>query len=170
MPRRGPGSAEQLPDSAEVVIVGGGMAGLSTAWHLARLGMDRVVVLEGDTMLAGHSSARNAAIFMPLEQSDASTRLAARARVLLDAHLGTSWVDAVGLVYFAADPCALDELRFAARHCSVFHERWSAEQLRSAVPVLDRDQDYQALRLPLEASWTSTASPSSWPRGPAREG
>jgi ribulose 1,5-bisphosphate synthetase/thiazole synthase len=39
------GSTE-LPSSADVVIVGGGVNGLSTAYQLARRGVTRVVVVE----------------------------------------------------------------------------------------------------------------------------
>ena len=35
-----------LPSAADVVIVGGGVIGLSTAYHLARAGVERVVLLE----------------------------------------------------------------------------------------------------------------------------
>jgi sarcosine oxidase subunit beta len=44
--------AEGLPASASVVVVGGGVMGLSTAYHLARAGAD-VVLLERDALGAG---------------------------------------------------------------------------------------------------------------------
>ena len=36
------------PAAADVVVVGGGVIGLSTAYHLARAGVERVVLLERD--------------------------------------------------------------------------------------------------------------------------
>ncbi|GAA2145387.1 FAD-binding oxidoreductase [Nocardioides koreensis] len=42
-----------LPGAADVVIVGGGVIGLSTAYHLARAGVDRVVLLERDGFGSG---------------------------------------------------------------------------------------------------------------------
>ena len=44
---------EQLPSRASVVVVGGGVIGLSTAYHLARAGVTDVVLLERDRLGAG---------------------------------------------------------------------------------------------------------------------
>ncbi|MCW4466275.1 FAD-binding oxidoreductase [Glutamicibacter sp. MNS18] len=47
----------RLPDSADVVIIGGGIMGVSAAWHLAKSGVQNIVLLElGD--LGGGSSAK----------------------------------------------------------------------------------------------------------------
>jgi sarcosine oxidase subunit beta len=43
-------------DSAEVVVIGGGVLGTSIAWHLRELGVPDVVVLERDTLGAGSTS------------------------------------------------------------------------------------------------------------------
>src|SRR5512132_739395 len=42
-----------IPDHAQVVIVGGGIAGASTAYHLARLGATDVVLLEQGKLNCG---------------------------------------------------------------------------------------------------------------------
>ncbi|HEV7554083.1 MAG TPA: FAD-binding oxidoreductase [Kofleriaceae bacterium] len=47
-----------VPQSAEIVIVGGGVIGLSIAYHLARLGLDDVVVVERGYLAEG-ASGRN---------------------------------------------------------------------------------------------------------------
>jgi D-arginine dehydrogenase len=48
--------------AARILIVGGGVAGLATAWSLARRGVRGVVLLEKERGLALHSSRKNAAI------------------------------------------------------------------------------------------------------------
>ena len=48
----------ELPKRADVVIVGGGIMGLATAFHLARLGQKRIVVLEQSYLCSG-ASGRN---------------------------------------------------------------------------------------------------------------
>src|SRR5213596_239369 len=56
---RDPVGSARLPDTADVVVVGGGCMGTSIAWHLARRGLG-VVLLEKDHVAAGatgHSGA-----------------------------------------------------------------------------------------------------------------
>lgn len=45
-----------------ILVIGGGIAGLATAWSLARRGARDVVVLERETGLGRHATAQNAAI------------------------------------------------------------------------------------------------------------
>ncbi len=42
-----------LPEEADVVVIGGGIIGLSVAWHLCRRGVGSVVVLERDRISSG---------------------------------------------------------------------------------------------------------------------
>ena len=42
-----------LPEHADVVVIGGGIIGLSTAWYLCRRGVGSVVVLERDRIASG---------------------------------------------------------------------------------------------------------------------
>lgn len=46
--------------TADVVIVGGGCMGCSVAWHLARLGLTDVVLVEREAQLAAGSTGKNA--------------------------------------------------------------------------------------------------------------
>lgn len=46
-------NAKQIPSSASAVIVGGGVAGLSTAYHLAKLGWRDIVLLERKQLASG---------------------------------------------------------------------------------------------------------------------
>lgn len=45
-----------MTPTADVVIVGGGIMGVATAYHLARLGAGRVVVLERNTVCSGSTA------------------------------------------------------------------------------------------------------------------
>jgi sarcosine oxidase subunit beta len=51
-----PAAAVPLPPRAAVVVIGGGVMGVSTAWHLAEAGITDVVVIERDTLGAGSSA------------------------------------------------------------------------------------------------------------------
>ena len=45
-----------MADTADVIVIGAGIMGASTAYHLARLGMKRVVVLERDSVCSGSTA------------------------------------------------------------------------------------------------------------------
>eukprot|EP01135_Chromosphaera_perkinsii_P011828 Nk52_evm19s2506 gene=Nk52_evmTU19s2506 len=46
-------AAKKLPSSASVVIIGGGIIGVSTAWQMALRGIKNIVVLEQNTLTSG---------------------------------------------------------------------------------------------------------------------
>jgi sarcosine oxidase subunit beta len=46
--------------TADIVIIGGGCMGCSTAWHLAQLGITNVVLIEREAQLAAGSTGKNA--------------------------------------------------------------------------------------------------------------
>jgi len=142
-------SPEALPESASAVIIGAGIAGLSAAMHLAEQGVSDLLVLESAELVASGASATNAAIFQPLEESSSAVWLAARSRALLDARLGTSWLDAQGVALVSATQEPLEELRYNARRFGVFHERWSAVTIHTRLPALSGGEAHHALFLPL---------------------
>lgn len=100
-------------------------------------------------MLATHASGRNAAIFLPLEESKHAVWLAARSRDILDSQLGTSWLSAQGILLASAHERALDHLRFAARQLDVFHGRLNTAQLHARMPLLRDGPLTHAIHLPL---------------------
>lgn len=74
---------QRSPERAQVAIVGGGLAGLATAWALAERGVGDLVVLERGSELAAQASGRNAAMCRALAEDDAWTALTAAGAGLL---------------------------------------------------------------------------------------
>jgi len=138
-----------LPEQAAVTIVGGGIAGLASAWQLSELGVRDVVLLESESELATHASGRNAGIYLPLEESLTAVWLASRSRELLDARMGTSWLSALGVSLLAGHAEPLEELKFTARRLSVYHARWGQDELAKQLPALSGGSCTEALHLPL---------------------
>jgi glycine cleavage system aminomethyltransferase T/glycine/D-amino acid oxidase-like deaminating enzyme len=68
------GSATALPDRARVVVIGGGVIGTSTAYHLTLLGWTDVVLLEQGS-LSGGTTWHAAGLVGQLRASESGTRL-----------------------------------------------------------------------------------------------
>ncbi len=62
--------------TADVVIIGAGFAGASTAYHLANRGVRNILVLEREPIAGMHASGRNAALAFQVLSEPAEARLA----------------------------------------------------------------------------------------------
>jgi D-arginine dehydrogenase len=157
------------------LIVGGGIAGLGSAWHLARAGLGReTLLLESEPHLASRSSAQNAAILRTLSSDPLSTRIALQsARFLRDPPPGfcdVPLLDARGLV-LAAAPGRVDELAGwlkAVGDEPIEVEPLSAAGLRARLPAFRGDVG-GAWSFPGEGRIDIAALVAGFARG-AREG
>ncbi len=113
---------------AEVVIVGGGIAGLSLAYHLARAGQTGIVLLDREDQPGTYASGHNAAIARTLTGRDEHTALALEGRRRL-AEAGL--LSVTGGLLASLEPGPLDAFEAeAARHGIEVHR---GEGLPSAV-------------------------------------
>ena len=91
-----------LPERARVVVVGGGVVGASTAYHLAHLGWSDVLLLEQGTLSCG-TTWHAAGLVGPLRASESGTRLVQYsadlyARLEDETGLGTGYRACGGLI------------------------------------------------------------------------
>jgi glycine/D-amino acid oxidase-like deaminating enzyme len=119
----------------DVLVVGGGVAGLSTAWHLLRQrpGL-RLAVLEREWACGTHASGMNAAIFRHLDFDEGAVRLAVRSRALMEA-LQPGLVRRTGALYLAK-AARLREAEGALRAQGVAVELLDGAALSERFPAL----------------------------------
>ena len=131
---------DALPDRAAVVIVGGGLAGASTAWWLARRGVTDVAVVEREDLLGLHASGRNAGLCRQIAEDDAWTALCVRgARFLREPPEGFASrppVAVTGSLLLGDGPATLAELSGRAAAHRIAHRVVDADEVAAMVPAV----------------------------------
>ncbi len=132
-----------------IVVIGGGIAGLAAAWALSREHRD-VTLVERDEQLATHSSAKNAAIYRPLEGHVPVAWLARRNAELLDALLGSreAWLRERGLLLVAKDRAPLASLVAIARELQLEHRELDADAIVALAPACSGGHARHGLHAP----------------------
>jgi D-arginine dehydrogenase len=110
-----------LPPTADVAIVGGGFAGMATAWALARRGVD-VVVLERESAPGRFASGRGAGLGRQLAEDDATSVLTIRGAQVLRSKLTAAWQPCGGILSFD-QPAAAEVYAARAARLGVAVER-----------------------------------------------
>ncbi|XP_068925341.1 sarcosine dehydrogenase, mitochondrial [Petaurus breviceps papuanus] len=111
----GPGPTQPLPNSADVVIVGGGSLGCQTLYHLTKLGLTNIVLLERDKLTSG-TTWHTAGLLWQLRPSDVEVELLAHTRQVVshdlekETGLNTGWIQNGGL-FIASNSQRLDEYK-----------------------------------------------------------
>ena len=143
-----------LPDRAQVVVVGGGIVGCSVAYHLARLGITDVVVLE-QGKLTGGTTWHAAGLVSQLKSTHSLTKLttySARLYEALEDETGqAAGCRTPGSISVAADAERWEEVRRgAAMAVSVGVEtrEIGIDELRERWPLIRTDDIVGALYIP----------------------
>lgn len=131
-----------------VVVIGAGIAGLAAAWRLAVRGVRKITVLEREALPFSHSSARNAAIFRPLETDEAIVRLVTLSTELMQELCTEPLVRHSGLLLTAQRAATLDQLHDVARRERVPHEILAQQALYARYPELEGGRSTSAVWLP----------------------
>lgn len=135
---------KSLPSHAETVIIGGGSIGCNTAYHLTKLGMSDVVVLERDQLTSGTTWHAAGLIVAGLLTSEAECEIYTHGRDLyktLEAETGLpTGFREVGYLQIASNEERVHEMRrlapFMRRHGINIHEI-SPEETADLFPIGD---------------------------------
>ncbi|WNG91750.1 FAD-dependent oxidoreductase [Mycobacterium sp. ITM-2016-00318] len=154
--------AAELPDRARVVIVGGGVIGTSVAYHLAKLGLTDVVLLEQGRLSSG-TTWHAAGLVGQLRASESATRLVRYSTQLyaeLEDETGLSaGYKQCGGVTVARTEDRMVQLRRTAANAAAFDmecELLSPEEALQHYPVMRVDDLVGAIWLPADGKANPT--------------
>lgn len=150
----GTSSNQTLPATASVVIIGGGIMGCSTAYHLAKLGVKDIVLLERKQLTCG-TTWHSAAQVRQLRSTRNLTQLIKDSVALygsLEAETGqsTGWYQ-TGSLSIATNPDRLTHIRRQAALARLYDvpvEELTAKQVRAFWPLARTDDVIGAIYSP----------------------
>ncbi len=131
-----------IPQSARVVIVGGGIIGTSVAYHLAHMGCDDVVLLERDELTSGTTWHAAGLMVTYGSLSETTTEIRKYTRDLyarLEAETGqATGLKQCGFIELATDVDRLEEFRRVSafnRYCGIDVQEISAREVQDLFPI-----------------------------------
>jgi sarcosine oxidase subunit beta len=150
-----------LPDSAEVVIVGGGAMGTSAAYHLAKKGVTDVVLLERETLASG-STSKSAGGIRAQFADELNVRIALRSMAEFQALDRVSGIGYKrnGYLFLLTNEVDVDNFRSALavqQNLGVPSQLISPEDVKSLLPALETSDLLAAAYCPIDGH----ASPES---------
>jgi 4-methylaminobutanoate oxidase (formaldehyde-forming) len=165
-----------LPARAQVVIVGGGIIGTSTAYHLARRGWRDVVLLERNTLTSG--TTWHAAGLVTQARGTRGTREIVRRSLEVfhsladDTGFSTGFVQ-TGTINLATSPDRLEELRHQAsvvRASGIEAEMIDVERAVELYPLLNPEGLLGGLYYPKDGRGSATDTTIALARGASQRG
>ncbi|CAB4011210.1 Sarcosine dehydrogenase, mitochondrial, partial [Paramuricea clavata] len=154
-----------VPNEADVVVIGGGSLGSSTLYHLTKLGLKNVVLLEKNQLTAG-TTWHSAGLVWRLRPSDVDVELLAHTRKLSndvlenETGLSTGWIENGGL-FIADNKERLNEYQRLMTLGKVFGVNshvLSPKETKDLYPLMNVDDLYGTLYSPGDG----TLDPAGW--------
>jgi glycine cleavage system T protein len=165
-----------LPSRAQVVVVGGGIIGCSTAYHLARRGWTDVVVLERNRLTSG-TTWHAAGLITQARPTHATREIVKRSLEIfqsLESETGLSTgFERTGTLHLADSPPRWEELRrqaSAARSSGIRAELISPAAATGLFPPLRADGLAGALYYPDDGRGNASDTTMSLARGARQSG
>ncbi|HTL31648.1 MAG TPA: FAD-dependent oxidoreductase [Kofleriaceae bacterium] len=136
----------ELASNVDVAIIGGGFAGMATAWALRRLGITNSIVLERENELGRYASGRSAGLGRQLAEDNDTTALTVRGATLMKDLPGV-WTPTGGLLTFD-DPANAENYAVRAVNFGVAAEMVDQAYVAARWPMLADMRIARALWVP----------------------
>ena len=147
---------ENLPSAAKVVVIGGGVAGCSVAYHLAKYGWNDVVLLERDQLTSG-TTWHAAGLIGQIGSSATITKLRNHSLKLykeLEKETGLSTgLKQNGSLTVATDEARLSELKRQVNTAKLFNvdaSEVSKEKIKEIYPLINTDDIVGGVHIPYD--------------------
>ncbi len=135
-----------LPERADVVIIGGGVMGASVAFHLARRGVSKIVLLEREPFFGQGSTGRCAGGIRHQFSTAINIELSIKSIAMLERFPDETGqaidLKQSGYLFLLSTPEELDQFRknvtLQNAH-GVMSEIWTLDQIAARVPLLNLD-------------------------------
>ncbi|NXG33368.1 SARDH protein, partial [Dromaius novaehollandiae] len=172
----GPGRP-QPPAAAEVVVVGGGSLGCQTTYHLAKMGVRGVTLLERDRLTAG-TTWHTAGLLWQLRPSDVEVELLAHTRHVVsrelpeETGLHAGWIQNGGL-FIASSKQRLDEYKRLMSLGKVYGVEsyvLSPSETKDLYPLMNVDDLYGTLYVPKDGTMDPAGTCSTLARAATARG
>ncbi|XP_029466895.1 sarcosine dehydrogenase, mitochondrial isoform X2 [Rhinatrema bivittatum] len=156
---RDEGPSKALPKAADAVVIGGGSLGCQTAYHLAKMGMSNVLLLERDRLTSG-TTWHTAGLLWQLRPSDVEVELLAHTRNVIsrdlqeETGLHTGWIQNGGL-FIASNKQRLDEYKRLMSLGKVYGVEsyvLSPAETKDLYPLMNVDDLYGTLYVPKDGT------------------
>jgi len=138
--------------AAQVIVIGGGIAGLAAAWSLLCSGKVRVTLIESEPSVFFKASGQNAAIFRPLEADRLLVDLATQSLELLEdlqRDASEPLLRHTGLLMLSHNSTELERMAANAGAVGLAVERWARSDLARRVAGLSPKGSTEGLHCPL---------------------
>ncbi len=167
---------QAVPKRAQVVIVGGGIVGASTAYHLARRGWSDVLLLEQNSLTSG-TTWHAAGLVTQARETWGTREIVQRSLEVFrsleqDTGFSTGFVE-TGTINLATSPERLDELRHqasAVRSNGIEVELLSVDETLAMHPLLEPEGILGSLHYPRDGRGSATDTVMSLARGAGQRG
>ncbi|XP_032905303.1 sarcosine dehydrogenase, mitochondrial [Amblyraja radiata] len=171
------GPTKPLPKCAEVVVIGGGSMGCQTLYHLAKMGITNVVLLERDQLTAG-TTWHTAGLLWQLRPSDIEVELLSHTHRVVskdleqETGLHTGWIENGGL-FIASNKQRLDEykrLMSLGKAYGIESHVLSPSETKDLYPLMNVSDLYGTLYVPTDGTMDPAGTCSTLARAATTRG